>query len=143
MAVKQISVFYENTPGCLAHFTRVLGDNKLDLISLSVVDGGPMGIMRGIVVDYERAMEVVTQNGYAVKLTEVLAISVADRPGGIADVLDLLAKHNIAVEYLYSFVRNAGGQSLIIFRVNPLEKAEKVLRDAGVRLVSHEELHAL
>jgi len=143
VAVKQISVFYENTPGRLAHFTRVLGDNSLDLISLSVVDGGPMGIMRGIVVDYERAMEVLAQNGYTVKLTEVLAISVADRPGGMADVLKLLAEHNIAVEYLYSFVRNAGGQSLIIFRVNPLDEAEKVLQEAGVGLVSHEELHAL
>lgn len=143
MAVKQISVFYENSPGRLAHFTRVLGDNNLDLISLSVVDGGPMGIMRGIVVDYERAMEVLAQNGYTVKLTEVLAISVADRPGGMADVLKLLAEHNIAVEYLYSFVRNAGGQSLIIFRVNPLDAAEKVLLEAGVGLVSHEELHAL
>jgi len=143
VAVKQISVFYENTPGRLAHFTRVLGNNNLDLVSLSVVDGGPMGIMRGIVVDYERAMEVLKENGYTVKLTEVLAISVADRPGGMADVLDRLAAHNIAVEYLYSFVRNAGGQSLIIFRVNPLDAAEKVLEDAGIKLVSHEELHNL
>jgi len=47
------------------------------------------------------------------------------------------------VEYLYSFVRNAGGQSLIIFRVNPLEEAEKVLESAGIKLVSHSELHAL
>lgn len=143
MAVKQISVFYENLPGRLAHFTRVLGDNNLDLISLSVVDGGPMGIMRGIVVDYERAMDVLTQNGYTVKLTDVLAISVADRPGGMADVLKMLAEHNIAVEYLYSFVRNAGGQSLIIFRVNPLDVAQQVLKEAGIRLVSHEELHTL
>ncbi len=143
MAVKQISVFYENTPGRLAHFTRVLGDNNLDLISLSVVDGGPMGILRGIVVDYERAMKVLVENGYTVKLTEVLAISVADRPGGVADVLDRFAEHNIAVEYLYSFVRNAGGQSLIIFRVNPLEEAEKVLAEAGIGFVSQEELHTL
>ncbi|MBR6571504.1 MAG: ACT domain-containing protein [Clostridia bacterium] len=143
MAVNQISVFYEKTPGRLAHFTRVLGDNNLDLISLSVVDGGPLGIMRGIVVDYERAMNVLKENGYTVKLTEVLAISVADRPGGMADVLDLLAAHHITVEYLYSFVRNAGGQSLIIFRVNPLAEAEKVLEEAGVKLVSHSELIAL
>ncbi len=143
MAVKQISVFYENTPGRLAHFTRVLGDNNLDLISLSVVDGGPMGIMRGIVVDYERAMKVLAENGYTVKLTEVLAINVADRPGGMADVLARFAEHNIAVEYLYSFVRNAGGQSLIIFRVNPLDEAEKVLAEAGIGLVSQEELHTL
>ena len=143
MAVKQISVFYEKTPGSLAHFTRVLGNNNLDLISLAVVDGGPMGIMRGIVVDYERAMEVLKENGYTVKLTEVLAISVADRPGGMADVLDRLAQRNITVEYLYSFVRNTGGQSLIIFRVSQLEEAEKVLEQAGIRLVSHEELSAL
>lgn len=143
MAVKQISVFYENTPGRLAHFTRVLGDNNLDLISLSVVDGGPMGIMRGIVVDYERAMKVLSENGYTVKLTEVLAINVADRPGGMADVLARFAEHNISVEYLYSFVRNAGGQSLIIFRVNPLDQAEQVLAEAGIGVVSQSELQSL
>lgn len=143
MAVKQISVFYENTPGRLAHFTRVLGDHNLDLISLSVVDGGPMGIMRGIVVDYDRAMKVLAENGYSVKLTEVLAINVADRPGGMADVLARFAEHNIAVEYLYSFVRNAGGQSLIIFRVTPLEKAQQVLDAAGISVLDHEQLHSL
>lgn len=143
MAVKQITVFYENTPGRLAHFTRVLGDNNLDLISLSVVDGGPTGIMRGIVVDYDRAMKVLAENGYTVKLTEVLAINVADRPGGMADVLARFAEHNIAVEYLYSFVRNEGGQSLIIFRVHPLDQAQQVLEEAGIGVVSHEELHSL
>ena len=61
----------------------------------------------------------------------------------MADVLKLLAEHNIAVEYLYSFVRNAGGQSLIIFRVHPLDEAERVLAQAGIGLVSHEELHTL
>ena len=70
MYVKQISVFIENTPGRLASFTKLLGDNKIDLVSLSVADTTNFGILRGIVADYERAVQLISENGYTVKLTD-------------------------------------------------------------------------
>lgn len=143
MYVKQISVFIENTPGRLAHFTKLLGEHGIDLVSLSVADTTHFGILRGIVADYERAVELISENGYTVKLTEVLAVSVPDQPGGLAMVLEELAKNDIAVEYLYSFVRNVGGHALIIFRVDKLPEAEKVLTQAGVKLLSQEEVRGL
>ena len=82
-------------------------------------------------------------NGYTVKLTDVLAVSVPDQPGGLYSVLETLAKNDIAVEYLYSFVRNAGDHALIIFRVDKLPEAEKVLTDAGVKLLSQDEVRGL
>ena len=127
MYVKQISVFIENTPGRLAHFTKLLGDNNIDLVSLSVADTTHFGILRGIVADYEKAVKLISDNGYTVKLTDVLAVSVPDHPGGLAEVLEALSGHDIVVEYLYSFVRNAGDHALIIFRVDKLDEAEKVL----------------
>lgn len=143
MYVKQISVFIENTPGRLAHFTKLLGEHGIDLVSLSVADTTHFGILRGIVADYEKAVELISENGYTVKLTEVLAVSVPDQPGGLAMVLEELAKNDIAVEYLYSFVRNVGGNALIIFRVDKLPEAEKVLTQAGVKLLSQEEVRGL
>ena len=80
------------------------------------------------------------RHGYTVKLTDVLAVSVPDQPGGLASVLDSLAEKDIVVEYLYSFVRNAGDHALIIFRVDKLEEAEKVLTAAGVKLLSQDEV---
>lgn len=143
MYVKQISVFVENTPGRLAHFTRLLGENHIDLVSLSVADTTNFGILRGIVADYERAVRLLGENGYTVKLTDVLAVSVPDKPGGLADVLDALAQENVSVEYLYSFVRSQDGHALIILRVDQLEKAQQVLEKEGVKLLSQEEIRAL
>lgn len=143
MYVKQISVFVENTPGRLAHFTRLLGENHIDLVSLSVADTTNFGILRGIVADYERAVQLLGENGYTVKLTDVLAVSVPDRPGGLADVLDALAQERVSVEYLYSFVRSLDGHALIILRVDQLEKAQQVLEKEGVKLLSQEEIRAL
>ena len=143
MSVKQISVFIENTPGRLAHFTKLLGDSRIDLVSLSVADTTHFGILRGIVADYDRAVKLLSENGYTVKLTDVLAVSVPDQPGGLAGVLQTLADSDIGVEYLYSFVRSAGDHALIIFRVDKLPEAEKVLTDAGVKLLSQDEIRSL
>lgn len=143
MYVKQISVFIENTPGRLADFTRLLGDNRIDLVSLSIADTTNFGILRGIVADYERAEKLISEAGYTVRLTDVLAASVPDVPGGLAKVLGMLSENGISIEYLYSFVRNAGKNALIIFRVEELDKAAQVLCDNGVRLLSQEEVRLL
>ena len=93
--------------------------------------------------DYEKAVKLISDNGYTVKLTDVLAVSVPDHPGGLAEVLETLSGHDIVVEYLYSFVRNAGDHALIIFRVDKLDEAEKVRTEAGVRLLSQDEVRGL
>ena len=143
MYVKQISVFIENTPGRLAHFTKLLGEHGIDLVSLSVADTTHFGILRGIVADYEAAVKLISENGYTVKLTDVLAVSVPDQPGGLGQVLEKLAEKDIAVEYLYSFVRREGDHALIIFRVDKLDEAVEVLTEAGVKLLTQEEMRGL
>ncbi len=143
MYVKQISVFIENTPGRLAGFTKLLGEHQIDLVSLSIADTTHFGILRGIVADYERAERLISEAGYTVRLTDVLAASVPDQPGGLAQVLGMLSESGISIEYLYSFVRNAGKNALIIFRVEELERAAQVLKDNGVRLLTQEEVRLL
>ena len=86
---------------------------------------------------------VLEQAGYVVNVREVVAAAVPDKPGGLAWVLAQLAEHQIVVEYLYSFVRNAGDHALIIFRVDRLPEAEKILLEAGVKLLSQEEVRGL
>lgn len=140
MYVKQISVFIENSPGKLADFTRLLGENGIDLVSLSIADTTNFGILRGIVADYERAVRIIEDAGYTVCLTDVLAVTVPDKPGGLADVLLMLSENDIAIEYLYSFVRNKGNNALIVFRVENIEKAQDILRDRQVNFLTQEEI---
>jgi hypothetical protein len=143
MYVKQISVFIENTPGRLADFTRVIAESGIDLVSLSIADTTNFGILRGIVADPDFARTVLAEKGYTVKVTDVLAVCVPDQPGGLAGILQKLAEKNIALEYLYSFVRKSGDHALIIIRVDKPEEAVRVLTDAGVRLLSQDEIKAL
>ena len=143
MYIQQISVFMENSPGKLAAFTRLLGEASIDLISLSIADTTNFGILRCIVDDYEHTVDVIAKAGYTVRLTEVLGAVVPDRPGGLAEVLAILSEEGISIEYLYSFVRNAGKNALLIFRVEELERAAAVLTGHGVTLISQEQVRTL
>ena len=140
MYVKQISVFIENSPGKLADFTRLLGENGIDLVSLSIADTTNFGILRGIVADYEKAVKLIEEAGYTVCLTDVLAVTVPDKPGGLADILLLLSDNQIAIEYLYSFVRNKGNNALIVFRVEEIERAQELLKKHDVNFLTQEEI---
>ncbi len=143
MSVKQISVFLENTKGSLSRLTRLLSKNDVDLIAMSIADTEQYGIMRCIVNDTERGSRLMKEAGYVARQTDVLAVSVPDRPGGLSEVLTLINAADLSVEYLYSAVRTHGENALLIFRLNDNEKGERVLREGEVTLLSQEEVQAL
>ncbi len=140
MYIKQISVFIENRTGRLAEFCRLLGDNGIDMIAITIADTTSFGILRAIVSDTDRAVQVLREANYAVTITEVLAVAINDQPGGLASALELLRAHNVNVEYLYSFVRHVGDDCAILFRVDQPEEAVRVFTKNGVRLLSAAEV---
>jgi hypothetical protein len=91
----------------------------------------------------ERAREVLKANGFTVSKTDVIAVAVPDRPGGLAGILRVLDGAGINVEYMYAFVQRSGDNAIIIFRFEALEQAIQVLAGAGVRVLTGEELYAL
>ena len=143
MYVKQISAFIENAPGKLADFTRMLGEKGIDLMSLSIADTTDFGILRFIVADYEQAVKQIEEEGYAVSLTDVLAVEVPDRPGGLSQMLRLLGENDVSIEYLYSFVRNRDGKALIVFRVSDNDQAKEILEKNHIPCLSQEEMSKL
>ncbi len=128
MFVKQISVFIENTKGSLSRLTRLLSKGGVDLIALSIADTENYGIMRCIVSDTEKGVQIMREAGYVARLT---------------DVLTLLNAADISVEYLYSFVRNSGSNALVIFRLNDNEHGIRVLQEGDITLLSQEEVRSL
>ena len=116
MKVEQISVFLENKPGALAEVTRILGESGVNIRALSLADTKDFGILRLIVNDNEKAMEILGRKGLTVRKTEVVAVEVPDRPGGLAEILKILFEADINVEYLYAFVQQSGENAIIIFR---------------------------
>ena len=144
MSVKQISVFLENRPGALVEMTRALAERDIDMRGLSLAETSDFGIVRLIVDDVLGTATVLKDAGFVASLTDVLAVSVANVPGGLSKVLGLLHEAGINVEYMYAILGNKSSQNAyMIFRVNDNDKAYAVLNGAGVKLVEQAELSAL
>jgi len=143
MKVEQISVFLENKSGRLADVAGVLAEAGINIRALSLADTTDFGILRLIVSDNEKAKNVLKENGFTVGKTEVIAVEVKDRPGGLANILNIMKDSGINVEYMYAFVQKSGGEAIIVFRFDELEKAIDALQSAGVRILKGEEIYSL
>ncbi len=143
MKVIQISVFLENRAGRLAEVTKALAEADINIRALSLADTSDFGILRLIVNNTEKAFEVLKNNGFTVGKTEVIAVEVPDRPGGLAAIMDILAKEDINVEYMYAFVQQSGANAVILFRINELDKAVDVLTKNGVSVLPGEKVYQL
>jgi hypothetical protein len=143
MKVEQISVFLENKPGALTEVTRILGEGGINIRALSLADTKDFGILRLIVNDNEKAKSILVARGFTVRKTEVVAVEVPDRPGGLADILKCLSQSKINVEYLYAFVQQTGSNAIIIFRFDETDRAIEVLSKNGVKILEGKKVYAL
>jgi hypothetical protein len=141
MKVKQISIFLENKSGRLAQVTEVLGENNINIRALSIADTTDFGILRLIVNEPDKAYRVLKEAGFTVSFTDVIAVEVTDKPGGLAKVLKVLDRAGINIEYLYAFVQKSANAALVVFRVEQLEEAVKVLVASGTRVMSGDEVY--
>lgn len=143
MNAEQISVFLENTPGRLVEVTRIFEAGGINIRALSLADTSDFGILRLIVNDNETAKRLLQERGFTVRLTEVVAVEVADRPGGLHAILEALAGAGVNVEYMYAFVRQSGRNAVMIFRFDDTRKAESILCDRGMRVIDGNDLAAM
>jgi hypothetical protein len=143
MLVKQISVFLENKSGRLADVTKTLGSTGIDISALSIADTTDFGVLRLIVNDPEKAEMVLKNKGFAVSCTDVIAIAVADEPGGLAAALEILGKEQIGIEYMYAFVGKAENEALVILRVETPEEATEILEKNNIRVLTANEVYDL
>jgi len=144
MNVRQLSLFLENRPGQLRVPAKVLGDSGIDILALSLADTQQFGILRLVVRDWERAKKVLQDAGIVVNVTDVLAVDVPDRPGGLLGVLEAFETAKLGIEYMYSFAASIerGKFATLVFRLEDPERAAKLLAAQGVKIVSSEELFA-
>lgn len=143
MHVEQISVFLENKAGRLAEVSRILADAGINIRALSLADTSDFGILRLIVNDNNKAKEALKQHGFTVGKTDVVAVEVEDRPGGLHKILDSLYRSGVNVEYMYAFVQQSGDNAVIIFRFDNLEEAVRVLAENGVKVIEGKQLYAM
>jgi hypothetical protein len=130
--VRQISVFVENKPNKLAEAMKLLKNSKINIRAMALADTKDFGILRLIVNDTEKTVEILKDASYAVTVTEIVAISIPDSPGQLSRVLDILGESGVNLEYLYAFIGKSDKSVSFVIRVDDNENAYAALTEAGI-----------
>ena len=143
MAIKQLTVFVQNKKGTVVSVTDILSKNNINLRALSIAETQDFGILRLIVNDEKAAEAVLRENGYLIKVIDVVGVKIGDAPGKLTEALDVLDKADINVEYLYAFMARTEKHAYVVLRVEDNAVAESALIGAGFKMISEADINKL
>ena len=127
MIVKQLSIFIENKSGAVSYITDLLGKNNINILSLQIADSADFGILRLTVDDAIKALEIVRNEGYTSKLTDVVSVVVPNKPNGLNELLKILADNKIEIDYLYVYIGKNNQDAEAILKTPNIKEVEDLL----------------
>ena len=136
MFIKQLSIFVENKQGRLEAIVDALGKNGINIRALSIADTTDFGILRVIVDDCDKAKAVLSEIGVISKSTDVFAVHMDDRAGGLHSIVKILSDGNVSIEYMYAFLGRTEGKALMVLKADDEKLAHDILTSAGVEIAS-------
>ena len=139
MAIQQISVFVENKQGKLVETVKALAENNINIRAMSIADTKDFGILRMITSDNAKTKEVLSEDT-VVNTTDVIAVKMADRPGALYKVIDILSKAGINIEYMYAFTASDALGAYVVFRVDDVPHAQQLMDENGMQSLNNEDL---
>ena len=140
MSIKQLTVFVQNKKGTVVSVTDILSKNNINLRALSIAETQDIGILRLIVNDEATAEKVLMENGYLIKIVDVVGVKIGDQPGKLTAALDVLDRAGINVEYLYAFMARTVKHAYVVLRVEDNAAAEEALTSAGFKLITESDI---
>ncbi|MCX5687974.1 MAG: ACT domain-containing protein [Candidatus Omnitrophica bacterium] len=143
MKLTQISVFLENRKGRLCDVGSLLGNHGINIRALTIAESPEFGILRMVVDKPKDAVDILKRKGFIAKLTDIVAVEVDDRPGGLAQVLQILYDNSINVEYMYGFVEKFSDRALLVFRFDSPDKAISVLKKNKINIVGAKAMESI
>ena len=143
MSLQQLTIFVENKKGALVDITSTLATHNVNIRALSIADTQDFGILRLIVNDNEMAVKTLTEEGYLIKMTDVVGVKIGDAPGKLSKALEVLDAAHINMEYVYAFMTRTEKHAYVVLRVEDNATAEKALEDAGFHLITDADVNKL
>ena len=137
--IEQITVFLENREGRLAKMCRCIADAGVNMSALTIADTSEYGVVRIVCDDPAKAVEALEAGGYRAIATKVVAVAVPNRPAGLAELLDVLDKLDLNIEYVYCFSLR-GDQAVDVLRFQDADKAAEAIKAAGITLLELDDL---
>ncbi|MBN1359953.1 MAG: ACT domain-containing protein [Sedimentisphaerales bacterium] len=143
MKITQISVFLENRKGRLFGVCSLLGANDINIRALTIAETESFGVMRTVVDKSDAAVKLLREHGFVANFTDVVAIEVPDKPGGLAAVLKIFADNDVNIEYMYGFVEKFSEKALLVFRFEDTDLAQQILAKHSISVVTKKEIEGL
>lgn len=140
MFIKQLSIFIENKFGRLEAIVDALSKANINIRALSLAEAPDYGVLRVIVDDAEKAKKALNDVGVIAKITDVVAVYLDDRSGGLASVLSVLKEAEITIEYMYAFLGRTEGKALMVLKADDEAKTEKVLSEKNIPMLSQADI---
>lgn len=133
MTVTQISAYIPDKPGILATFIKLLMDNKIYIIAMTVAETENYGLLLLLVDKPMKCVELLEDEKYMYSTTDVIAIKLTNME--LYEVPKLLGEERINIQYLYStLVRD---QAAIVIKVSEDDhfRAVELLKEKGFSLL--------
>ena len=143
MKISQLSIFLENQPGHLAAPCAILAEAGINILTLTLADTQRFGILRLILKEPGQARQILEKAGFVVKITEVVAVQVEDHPGGLHKLLEIVERAGVNIDYMYAFTVRNGGQAVMVFRLDDIDKGIAALQESGVNVLTCADLYDL
>ncbi|MGO9611626.1 MAG: ACT domain-containing protein [Dissulfurispiraceae bacterium] len=138
--VKHISIFAENKPGKIASITRVLADGMINILGMTIASSESFGVIKFLVDDCEKAYQMLKEKGFTVSVNDILAVEMADKPGGLSEIAQILSDHGINIEYAYGLPIEPLKRAFLIAEVNDIDRARRLLKNESLRFLSEEDI---
>ena len=142
MFLKQLSVFLENREGRVKDVLKVLKDNDINIVSLSLADSSDYGLLRLIVDCPKKSKEILSENGFTAVLNDVIVVKIAHKAGKLQEVLEVLCECNVNIEYMYALSTGSDDASIVI-KASDIEKAAKAIEESSLEIVSKAEIRSM
>ena len=143
MKIKQLSIFLQNRMGSLSKPLEVLTENEINIKAMCMADTSELGILRLVVDNPEKGQEVLSENNFLVKITEIIGVEMNDTPGGLTTVLKVIKDNGIDLEYLYAFTHDKVGKAILLLHADNIDELISVLQDNNIVIVPSEEAYNL
>ncbi|MDA3852811.1 MAG: amino acid-binding protein [Bacteroidales bacterium] len=141
MIIKQLSIFLENKTGRLAEISEILGKVGINMSAFSVADSSDFGILRLIVSEPKKALEALKEEGFSVRLTDVLCLNVPNTPGALSKAMSILSEAKVEIEYMYAF--SLGEDAISVIKPQNIEHCIEVLQAQKLELLASSSLYKL
>ena len=143
MKIKQLSIFLQNKTGSLSKPLEILSEGNINIRAMCMADTSEFGILRLVVDNPLKGKELLEQNNFLVKITEIIGVEMNDKPGGLTDVLKTIKNENIDLEYLYAFTHDKIGKAILLLHSEDIDKLINTLKENNIPIVSSKEVYEL